>query len=68
MGRPDHCPEEVFEIMMNCWKRVPFDRPTFKEIYKQLKSIVMEKSPQVNFQHFQAEVSISKQYAFYVER
>lgn len=29
MPRPDNCPEELYEIMMSCWKNKPEDRPTF---------------------------------------
>lgn len=30
MQRPDNCPEELYDIMMKCWKNKPEDRPTFE--------------------------------------
>uniref|UniRef100_A0A2K6F6Y4 Tyrosine-protein kinase n=1 Tax=Propithecus coquereli TaxID=379532 RepID=A0A2K6F6Y4_PROCO len=29
MVRPDNCPEELYHLMMLCWKEHPEDRPTF---------------------------------------
>ncbi|XP_078069060.1 proto-oncogene tyrosine-protein kinase LCK-like [Mustelus asterias] len=30
MPCPDHCPDELYDIMVSCWKKVPEDRPTFE--------------------------------------
>ncbi|XP_058860036.1 tyrosine-protein kinase HCK isoform X1 [Acipenser ruthenus] len=30
MPRPEACPEELYEIMLKCWKNRPEDRPTFE--------------------------------------
>ncbi|XP_070600503.1 tyrosine-protein kinase HCK isoform X2 [Erythrolamprus reginae] len=30
MPRPQDCPQELYEIMMRCWKQKPEDRPTFE--------------------------------------
>ncbi|XP_010626760.1 tyrosine-protein kinase HCK isoform X1 [Fukomys damarensis] len=32
MPRPDHCPEELYNIMIRCWKNRPEERPTFEYI------------------------------------
>ncbi|ETE58392.1 hypothetical protein L345_15886 [Ophiophagus hannah] len=32
MPRPQGCPQELYEIMMRCWKQKPEDRPTFEYI------------------------------------
>ncbi|XP_062950909.1 tyrosine-protein kinase HCK isoform X2 [Cynocephalus volans] len=32
MPRPEHCPEELYNIMMRCWKNRPEERPTFEYI------------------------------------
>ncbi|KAG7460755.1 hypothetical protein MATL_G00202130 [Megalops atlanticus] len=29
MPRPDHCPLELYDIMMKCWQEKPEERPTF---------------------------------------
>lgn len=29
MPQPDSCPQELYDIMMSCWKNKPEDRPTF---------------------------------------
>ncbi|CAN9507398.1 unnamed protein product [Ophioblennius macclurei] len=29
MSRPDSCPEELYGVMLSCWKEKPEDRPTF---------------------------------------
>ncbi|NWX19328.1 HCK kinase, partial [Aegotheles bennettii] len=30
MPRTENCPEELYEVMMRCWKTKPEDRPTFE--------------------------------------
>ncbi|XP_067840569.1 tyrosine-protein kinase Blk-like isoform X2 [Heptranchias perlo] len=30
MPCPDHCSDELYDVMMSCWKKVPEDRPTFE--------------------------------------
>ncbi|XP_010790119.1 proto-oncogene tyrosine-protein kinase LCK-like [Notothenia coriiceps] len=30
MPQPDSCPDELYAIMMSCWKHKPEDRPTFE--------------------------------------
>lgn len=29
MPQPDSCPQELYDIMMSCWKNKPEERPTF---------------------------------------
>ncbi|KFO09605.1 Proto-oncogene tyrosine-protein kinase LCK, partial [Balearica regulorum gibbericeps] len=29
MPQPDNCPQELYELMMQCWKEQPEERPTF---------------------------------------
>ncbi|KFQ57656.1 Proto-oncogene tyrosine-protein kinase LCK, partial [Pelecanus crispus] len=29
MPQPDNCPQELYELMMQCWKERPEERPTF---------------------------------------
>ncbi|NWR21348.1 HCK kinase, partial [Emberiza fucata] len=37
MPRTDNCPEELYDIMMRCWKIKPEDRPTFEYIQSVLE-------------------------------
>ncbi|NXE04355.1 LCK kinase, partial [Lophotis ruficrista] len=30
MPQPDNCPQELYELMMQCWKESPEERPTFE--------------------------------------
>ncbi|KAM9369811.1 tyrosine-protein kinase Lck isoform 2-T2 [Phaethornis superciliosus] len=30
MPQPDNCPQELYELMMQCWKEHPEERPTFE--------------------------------------
>ncbi|XP_061216847.1 tyrosine-protein kinase Lck isoform X4 [Neopsephotus bourkii] len=30
MPQPDNCPQELYELMMQCWKEKPEERPTFE--------------------------------------
>ncbi|KAL0164310.1 hypothetical protein M9458_040063, partial [Cirrhinus mrigala] len=32
MPCPDGCPEELYDIMLKCWKERPEDRPTFDHL------------------------------------
>ena len=36
LPRPDKCPDQVHEIMQNCWKSAPRDRPAMAEIQTNL--------------------------------
>uniref|UniRef100_A0A9L0SP43 Tyrosine-protein kinase n=1 Tax=Equus caballus TaxID=9796 RepID=A0A9L0SP43_HORSE len=37
MPRPEHCPEELYNIMTRCWKNSPEERPTFEYIQSVLE-------------------------------
>jgi Protein tyrosine and serine/threonine kinase len=32
--KPDACPDELYEIMMECWRSEPNERPTFEYLYQ----------------------------------
>jgi hypothetical protein len=36
LRRPDNCPDELYDLMLKCWKRNPEDRPTFREVLDEL--------------------------------
>ncbi|KAJ7373850.1 Tyrosine-protein kinase srk2 [Desmophyllum pertusum] len=37
MPKPSLCPEKLYEIMMACWKKEPYERPTFETLQWQLE-------------------------------
>ena len=39
MDAPDGCPDEVYNIMSDCWKKDPSQRPNFTRIEKELQRI-----------------------------
>ncbi len=39
LGRPERCPADVFELVMDCWAHKSQDRPSFAEVHKRLKLV-----------------------------
>ncbi|XP_064408285.1 tyrosine-protein kinase Lck isoform X8 [Latimeria chalumnae] len=37
MPQPDNCPEELYEVMMRCWREKPEERPTFEYLQSVLE-------------------------------
>ena len=31
--KPEICPEEIYDVMLQCWRQVPEERPSFEVIY-----------------------------------
>ncbi|GLH08284.1 Tyrosine-protein kinase receptor torso [Gryllus bimaculatus] len=46
MECPPNCSEELYCIMLSCWKAKPKDRPTFTELRNKLDSLLETTSPQ----------------------
>lgn len=40
MEKPSHCGVELYQIMLKCWKDNPKERPTFRELRKQLEVLL----------------------------
>ena len=36
LGKPEHCPASIYELMNLCWTWSPHERPTFSEILKEI--------------------------------
>ena len=36
MDPPSHCPEDIWEIISDCWRTDPEDRPSATRLYEQL--------------------------------
>ncbi|XP_050400180.2 BDNF/NT-3 growth factors receptor [Patella vulgata] len=41
LERPRGCPEEVYKVMLCCWKRQPHERMTMREIHRHLDSLCL---------------------------
>ena len=39
LQQPEHCPDDVFEVMMKCWASDPKDRATFEELRAALSQL-----------------------------
>ncbi|XP_044171636.1 fibroblast growth factor receptor 2-like [Acropora millepora] len=39
MPKPEHVDNDLYQIMMNCWKRQPESRPSFSDLTQQLKRL-----------------------------
>ncbi|XP_028394194.1 angiopoietin-1 receptor-like isoform X2 [Dendronephthya gigantea] len=56
MSKPPHCSSEVYEIMSNCWKINPKERPTFPEILQALRDMLNDrKRSYINVTHVEDE-------------
>ncbi|XP_076810785.1 tyrosine-protein kinase SRK2-like isoform X2 [Clavelina lepadiformis] len=42
MDRPESCPAALYDIMLQCWDLVPQARPSFDDVYKELKNLYTE--------------------------
>ncbi|XP_033641683.1 fibroblast growth factor receptor 2-like [Asterias rubens] len=42
MPRPDHCSGDVYDMMLDCWRENPEDRPTFENLRNRLEAILIE--------------------------
>nr|4CSV_A Chain A, SRC-ABL TYROSINE KINASE ANCESTOR [synthetic construct]4UEU_A Chain A, TYROSINE KINASE AS - A COMMON ANCESTOR OF SRC AND ABL [synthetic construct] len=41
MPRPQGCPEEIYELMLQCWNKSPEERPTFAETLHALETMFL---------------------------
>ncbi|KAM6157291.1 proto-oncogene tyrosine-protein kinase receptor Ret isoform 12-T12 [Erethizon dorsatum] len=42
MDRPDNCSEEMYRLMLQCWKQEPDKRPMFADISKDLEKMMVK--------------------------
>ena len=39
LSKPEHCPEEVYEVMLQCWEKEPDARINFEDVYSSLAAL-----------------------------
>ena len=39
LAKPEHCPEEVYEVMLQCWEKDPEARINFEDVYSSLAAL-----------------------------
>ncbi|XP_065684796.1 fibroblast growth factor receptor 3 isoform X1 [Hydra vulgaris] len=42
MDCPEICPKAIYEIMLDCWKKSPYDRPLFAQITERLNNVLKQ--------------------------
>ncbi|EDO36534.1 predicted protein, partial [Nematostella vectensis] len=45
MEKPDMCNDDLYTIMLSCWKDKPEDRPTFENLRSTLEDLMMRDNP-----------------------
>ncbi|KAJ8026006.1 Proto-oncogene tyrosine-protein kinase receptor Ret [Holothuria leucospilota] len=50
MEQTENCPDDIYELMLSCWKEDPNDRPTFHAIREQLDDMLVKKSDYLEFE------------------
>ncbi|XP_071794664.1 uncharacterized protein [Asterias amurensis] len=44
MDKPDNCPDEIYDIMRQCWREKPTERPTFTSLFNTFDRMLVEQS------------------------
>ncbi|CAJ0588054.1 unnamed protein product [Cylicocyclus nassatus] len=55
MERPDNCPEDFYEVMVECWKLDPEERPNFLTIRQKLASQLEEITEEYSYLKLDAQ-------------
>jgi hypothetical protein len=42
LEKPQHCPDDMYDLMYKCWYSDKYKRPTFSEIVKEIKYLLTE--------------------------
>jgi hypothetical protein len=38
--RPEECPDQLYDIMFNCWRENPNDRPDFEALHNTIRDVL----------------------------
>ncbi|XP_042905664.2 fibroblast growth factor receptor 2 [Parasteatoda tepidariorum] len=49
MTKPDYCPDEVYLLMRQCWRAIPRERPSFKELVLKLDFVLQDTVEYMDF-------------------
>lgn len=52
MDKPDHCSEEVYKLMKDCWAMSPEERPTFSDFKHQIQKLIDNQNGYLDFNQF----------------
>ncbi|KAJ8026007.1 Fibroblast growth factor receptor [Holothuria leucospilota] len=50
MEQPQNCPDDIYELMLTCWREEPNNRPTFQAIKEQLDDMLVKRSDYLQFE------------------
>ncbi|KAL9976606.1 hypothetical protein ACROYT_G013927 [Oculina patagonica] len=50
MERPDTCSDKLYQLMLNCWKEEPSERPTFESATRSLEQMLQEDTPYLDLE------------------
>ncbi|XP_020912593.1 fibroblast growth factor receptor 2 [Exaiptasia diaphana] len=49
MEKPDHCPDDMYEVMMNCWNDDTQERPSFSALIPRLETLMTRDKTYIEF-------------------
>lgn len=52
LEQPAHCKNEFFQIMAQCWRHNPTERPTFKEVAAQLEKLLLSENDYIELDQY----------------
>jgi len=65
MPAPRNCPEEVYSMMLSCWKTEPKERPSFKNLFNTLGEL-LKKSLKSELEDPASQQQVEEETSFYL--
>ncbi|XP_078379553.1 uncharacterized protein LOC144662584 [Oculina patagonica] len=50
MEKPDTCSDKLYQLVLDCWKDEPSERPTFESATRSLEQMMLEDTPYLDFE------------------